>query len=92
MPKPRLTLTDEDFSDMHHALGYPVRANSSTYRNYYCCQADSITAKRFEATNCWDFSHHINGGKDAIYSVNGLGKEKLAEWINKQQAASAAAE
>lgn len=72
---------DEDYDDMHHALGRPKRANTDTYRNYYCLKADSDGAQRFEAIGFWDLITFINDGRDAIYSVNGAGKEALDKWL-----------
>lgn len=77
---------DADFDDMHHALGRPKRADRDTYRNYYCCEAGSETALRFEALGWWDFVRTINDGNDAIYTVNGAGKAALAEWLEKRNA------
>jgi hypothetical protein len=45
---PMTDLTDEDFDDMHHAIGR--RSIEGAYRNYYCTPTGSHTAKRFEAT------------------------------------------
>lgn len=75
---------DDDFDDMHHALGRPKASKGDTYRNYYCCPAGGMTAQRFEALGCWDFGRYINDGADAIYHVNGVGKQKLGEWMDRQ--------
>ena len=77
-----MMVLDEDYDDMHHALGRPAKANEDTYRNYYCTEKEGNTAKRFEALGFWDFITTINGGRDAIYSVNGAGKEALGKWLN----------
>jgi hypothetical protein len=73
--------TDTDFDDMLHALGRPVSPSSDVYRNYYCCEVRSATSAWFEALGMWDFVRLINGGRDAIYCVNGAGKRALAEWM-----------
>ena len=73
-------LTDEDFDDMHHALGRPkVMANA--YRNYFCTPAGGSNAKRFEETGMWKLRQLINEGRDAIYSVTEDGKAALAAWL-----------
>lgn len=86
-PCPTEDLTDEDFDDLYHALGRPGTFKEA-YRNYYCCGANSETARRFEALGCWDFVRYINthrgDDKDAIYEVNGLGKQLVAEWMRKR--------
>lgn len=72
-------LTDEDFDDMHHAIGR--KTIKDAYRNYYCTQVDRDIAKRFEATGCWDLRTKINDGRDAIYSVNRTGLAELEKWL-----------
>ena len=76
-----MKLSHDDFDDMLHALGRPQKPNMDTYRNYYCCDSDGMEAARFEASGCWDFVRHINNGRDAVYSVNGVGKQRLAEYL-----------
>jgi hypothetical protein len=75
---------EADFDDMLHALGRPKSYRAQPYRNYYCTQAGGEIAKRFEALGWWDFSHFINGGRDAIYCVNGAGKQALSEWLKRR--------
>lgn len=79
--------TADDYDDMHHALGRPQSSKGDTYRNYYCCGAGGEIAQRFEALGCWDFGRLINSGRDAVYHVNGVGKQKLAEWMDARVAA-----
>ncbi len=74
-------LTDADLDHMHHALGRPTAEQVDTYRNYYCCSTNSDDADRFEETGCWDFGRFINDGRDVIYHVNGLGQQKVREWL-----------
>ena len=76
-----MTPTDEDYDDMHHALGRPINPAQETYRNYYCCSAETEQPKRFEDLGWWDFVTTINNGRNSIYSVNGAGKQALAEWL-----------
>ena len=73
--------TDADFDDMHHALGRPQSSTMGTYRNHYCVERNSETAKRFEELGWWDFCRTINDGRDAVYSVNGVGKLELEKWM-----------
>lgn len=79
---PSIEPTEADYDDMHHALGRPKRADADTYRNYYCVPVGTDTERRFNALGWWDFSHTINDGRSAIYSVNGAGKAALDKWIN----------
>ena len=80
-----MAATEADFDDMHHALGRPSDPRWDTYRNHYCTEVGGDTAQRFEALGWWDFVTSINGGRDAIYSVNGTGKEALAGWLAERQ-------
>lgn len=73
-----------DYDDMHHALGRPAQPMHDTYRNHYCTEAGGKLARRFEALGWWDFCHEINDGRDAIYSVNAVGKQALAEWLSRE--------
>jgi len=87
-PCPALDPTDEDYDDMLHAMGQPkLPIFDEVYRNYYCCAADSDQSRRFEALGCWDFVRYINEHrgdlKDAIYEVNGMGKQALERWMKK---------
>lgn len=87
-PCPALDPTDEDYDDMLHAMGRPaLPIFDEVYRNYYCCAADSDQSRRFEALGCWDFVRFINEHrgnlKDAIYEVNGVGKQALERWMKK---------
>lgn len=77
-------LSEGDYDDMHHALGRPQSSTDGTYRNYYCCSIGSGEQQRFEDTGCWDFGRYINDGRDAIYHVNGVGKQKLGEWMDRR--------
>lgn len=79
-----MTLTDDDFDDMHHAIGRKGIENA--YRNYYCTEAGSATARRFEETGCWDFRSKINDGRDAIYAVNLKGLDELRAWMKRRSA------
>lgn len=79
-----MTLTDEDFDDMHHAIGR--KGIEDAYRNYYCTEVGGATARRFEETGCWDLMRKINDGRDAIYSLNFKGVETLREWLRQRAA------
>jgi hypothetical protein len=72
--------TDEDFDDMHHAIGR--KGIEKAFRNYYCTETDGPTAKRFEALGFWDKMRTINDGRDAIYSVNLAGIDALRAWLS----------
>lgn len=73
--------TDDDFDDMHHAIG---RANSlkDAYRNYYCTPLGGSIAKRFEALGLWDLASTINDGRDGIFTVNMAGIAALESWLS----------
>jgi len=73
--------TDEDFDDMHHALGRPDDPSVASYRNYYCVAHDSPTANRFRALGWWIESHRINKGRDGIFTVNDDGRKALCAWM-----------
>ncbi len=78
--------TDDDYDDMLHALGRPKKftADTETYRNNYCCATDSLTARRFDQLGWWTKTRYINHGRDAVYQVNGAGKQALAEWMQRR--------
>ena len=77
-------LTADDYDDMHHAIGR--KGIKSAFRNNYCTETGSATAKRFEATGCWDLRTTINGGRDSIYSVNMKGLAALEKWLQSRAA------
>jgi hypothetical protein len=76
-----MTPTDEDFDDMHHAIGRPKGSLKESYRNYYCTKAGGGLAQRFEQLGFWDFQRTINDGRDAIYAVNMAGLAALEKWL-----------
>jgi hypothetical protein len=78
--------TDDDFADMHHALGRPERLGGYfCSRNYYCTPRGGEQARRFEALGLWDFVRAINDGKDAVYAVNGAGRDRLMTWMKRRR-------
>lgn len=76
--------TEADYDDMHHALGRPRSPRFDTYRNHYCLPSGTAQQARFEALGWWDFCRTINDGRDAVYSVNGAGKQALADWLKSR--------
>ena len=74
--------TDEDFDDMHHALGRPKNAHARTYRNNFVCEAGGACATRFTNLGWWTLERKINNGRDAVFSVNADGRDALAIWLN----------
>jgi hypothetical protein len=74
-----IDLTDDDYDNMHHAIGR--KGIVDAYRNHYCTQVGSDIARRFDETGCWDFRRTINDGRDAIYSVNLTGLDALQKWL-----------
>lgn len=84
----RIAPVDDDFDNMHHALGRPANPSGDCYRNYFCTAAEGELAQRFELLGFWDFGRRINDGRDAIYHVNGAGKQALAEWMRARDSRS----
>lgn len=72
---------DEDFDDMHHAIGR-AKTLKDAYRNYYCVGVESETAKRFKALGWWDLASTINDGRDGIFTVNMAGIIALENWLS----------
>ena len=84
-PRPILP-TEEDYDDMHHALGRPARRTSETYRNHYCAPINHPMVERFERLGWWDRGRECsNNGELVFYHVNGAGKEALAKWLEKRK-------
>lgn len=76
-------ITEDDFDDLHHALGRPDLATlqrGECYRNYYATEEDSAWAKRAEASGLWDRITRV-GTSLVTYRVNGDGKSALADWL-----------
>ena len=89
-PCPTIEPNDDDYDDMHHALGRPSSHNlDSAYRNHYCTNALGGTAQRFDALGCWNFvkyiNEHLGAQKDAIYSVNSEGIAALTKWLQVKE-------
>lgn len=76
-----MNATDEDYDDMHHALGRPRTARQETHRNYYSVGVDSATATRFHTLGWWNLRCTINGGRDGIFEVNHRGLDALEHWL-----------
>lgn len=77
-------ITEDDFDDMHHALGRPdieTLLDGDCYRNYYATEAGSPWALRAEQTGLWDRITR-QGESLATYRVNGDGKSVLADWLS----------
>jgi hypothetical protein len=81
-------LTDEDYDDMHHAIGRPKGSLKESYRNYYCTTAGGPQARNFEASPYWDFARFINDGRDAIYIVSMKGAAALEKWLRSRHPVS----
>lgn len=79
-----VTPTEEDFDDMHHALGRPAASytpSTKTYRNHYCVDLEGHTSRRFKELGWWSLRTTINDGRDALWVVNDTGKAALAKWL-----------
>lgn len=79
--------TEEDFDDMHHALGRPDGPHVEPYRNRYICEADGPQAARFLALGLWDKAGTMNGGRDGIYQVTLEGRAQVMAWLVASQRA-----
>ena len=82
-----IEITDEDFDDMHHALGRPdleTLREGECYRNFYATEAGSPWAVRAEETGLWDRITRKNAPL-VTYRVNGDGKSFLADWLELRQ-------
>lgn len=82
-----IEITDADFDDVHHALGRPdllTLQEGENYRNHYCVEIDSDTARRFDLIGFWTLARRINDGRDGVYVVNADGKSALADWLTLQ--------
>lgn len=78
-------LTNDDFDDMHHALGRPKNVFASSYRNFFCADVGSPSAERLssvaDATGFWRESRRINNGRSIIFEVTDIGRDALADWL-----------
>lgn len=82
-----MTPTDEDFDDMHHALGRPDGPHVEPYRNRYVVGIDSPTAERFLALGLWRLDCKINHGRDGVFSVTPDGYWACMRWLLAKQRA-----
>lgn len=80
-----LTPTDDDFDDMHHALGRPDGPHVEPYRNRYICEIDGPQAQRFMALDLWDRVGTMNAGRDGIFQVTLAGRAMLMDWLKARQ-------
>lgn len=83
----RITPTDADFDDMHHALGRPDGPHVTPYRNRYVVGMDSPTASRFAGLGLWRLGGKMNQGQDGIFYVTDEGIALTLRWVAVQQRA-----
>lgn len=77
-----LTPGDEDFDDMHHALGRPDGPWVEPSRNYYVCGVSSPQAERFAILgHYWLLSGLINRDTDAVFRVTPEGQRQVMAWL-----------
>lgn len=71
------SLKDRAMDRIDHALGRPVDPMAESYRNHFATDADSSTAKEFEASPFW--ARHGNGapGGMVFYYVTDEGRAAL---------------
>lgn len=89
---PCIEITNDDFDDLHHALGRPdldTLLVGECYRNYYATEAGSEWAVRAEQTGFWDLITRV-GASMVTYRVNADGKSALADWLYLAKAPSGA--
>ena len=80
-------LTEDDFDDLHHALGRPDLARlraGKHYRNFYATDAGSPWAVRAESLGLWERITR-DGERVVTYRVNDDGKSVLADWLELKE-------
>jgi hypothetical protein len=83
-----LTPGDDDFDDMHHALGRPDGAWVVPTRNYFVCAVAGPQAERFAVLgHYWQRGGLINGGSDAVFFVTPEGQRQLMAWLELRRRA-----
>lgn len=74
-------LEDKAMDHIDHALGRPVDPMIETYRNHFAVDADSKTAKAFEASPFWRRNGKGAPGGMAFYHVTDEGRQALAQHL-----------
>lgn len=77
-----LTPTEEDYDDMHHALGRPDGRWVQPSRNYYVVGLYTDTAARFRILGSfWQLRTTINGNRDGVFAVTPYGVDQVMAWL-----------
>ena len=76
-----IEITDDDFDDMHHALGRPADPMERSFRNFFCLSSSDPRIERWVASGCWKHIRTGNEGRDAFYAVTEDGRSALADWL-----------
>lgn len=77
--------TDDDFDDMHHALGRPEGPHAPPRRNYYVVGVNSDTAQRFALLGFWRLVGKMNEGRDGVFKVTDEGIALTMHWVAESQ-------
>lgn len=87
--RPYLTPGDDDFDNMHHALGRPAGRWVKPYRNFFVCAADGADAKRFEILGSyWERGGLLNGGRAVAFRVTPHGIREVMAWLALRERAA----
>lgn len=79
--------SDELMDNIHHALGRPLNASVEPYRNRYCVEFTSPTARAFARSPYWELGDIINNGTMGIFFVTDEGIAALWPWLAAKQKA-----
>jgi hypothetical protein len=74
-------LKDKAFDHIDHALGRPVDPLVESYRNHFAVDADSNTAKEFDASPFWGRNGKGAPGGMAFYHVTAEGRHALKQHL-----------
>ncbi|TDX72631.1 hypothetical protein EDE05_12852 [Neorhizobium sp. R1-B] len=74
-------LKDKAMDQIDHALGRPVDPLIETYRNHFAVNADSKTAKEFDASPFWSRNGKGAPGGMAFYHVTAEGRQALKQHL-----------
>lgn len=74
-------LKDKAMDHIDHALGRPVDPMAESYRNHFAADADSETAKAFDASPFWSRNGKGAPGGMAFYHVTTEGRQALKQHL-----------
>jgi hypothetical protein len=76
-------LKDKAMDHIDHALGRPVDPLVESYRNHFAVDADSKTAKEFDASPFWSRNGKGAPGGMAFYHVTTEGRQALKQHLKE---------